>query len=283
MFGWRLSRIIHLVLTSSLQNSPFITTQQCSLLWLHISRFYWWGFFSIIDCFEVPIIIPPIKLITGGIKNEAVWSLILRNVRTPDERDGDLSAQLSAHKVGENRLHEIIGRYTAPTALSHADALIEYADKLTRTAISHIPNGTYSFTDYLEPDIPISVEITADDEHLTFNFAGTSAAIKGNLNTVPAVAISAVAYCIRCLALDLTATDIPMNEGAFTPLSFDIPEGCLLNPRPPHAVAAGNVETSQRIVDVIFGALAQALPDKIPAASQGTMNNIIFGNQNTFL
>jgi N-methylhydantoinase B len=101
--------------------------------------------------------------------------------------------------------------------------------------------------------------------------------VRGNLNAVPAIVESAVAYCVRCVALALLGSDLPMNQGAFTPLTVHLPPGSLLNPHPPHAVAAGNVETSQRVVDVVFGALAQALPDLIPAASQGTMNNLAFG------
>jgi N-methylhydantoinase B len=109
------------------------------------------------------------------------------------------------------------------------------------------------------------------------DFSGTAPAVRGNLNTVPAVAESAVAYCLRCVALALLEFDLPMNQGAFAPITVYVEPGSLLNPHPPHAVAAGNVETSQRIVDVVFGALAQALPNLIPAASQGTMNNLTFG------
>jgi N-methylhydantoinase B len=111
------------------------------------------------------------------------------------------------------------------------------------------------------------------------DFTGTADAVRGNLNAVPAIAKSAVAYCLRCAALALVQTDLPMNEGAFAPIRLTIPPGSLLDPPPPHAVAAGNVETSQRITDAVFGALAQALPHIIPAASQGTMNNLTFGGK----
>jgi N-methylhydantoinase B len=161
--------------------------------------------------------------------------------------------------------------------------LIAYAETLTRAAIRLVPDGRHTFTDFLDDDgqqntpIPIHVTLTVDDDNLAADFSGTTAAVPGNLNAVPAIVESAVVYCLRCVALALLGTDLPMNQGVFAPLTVIIPPGSLLDPRPPHAVAAGNVETSQRIVDVVFGALAQALPQLIPAAGQGTMNNLTFG------
>ncbi|HRQ36785.1 MAG TPA: hydantoinase B/oxoprolinase family protein [Chloroflexota bacterium] len=241
------------------------------------------------EIYQEGIIIPPIKLVEGGKRNTAVWQLILRNVRTPDERDGDLAAQLAAHATGEKRLQEIVARYGLAEAQSHANALIDYAQKLTRAAIEQIPDGRYTCTDYLDDDgqpvrgqqadlpIPITATITVQGSQMVVDFAGTATAVRGNLNAVPAIAVSAVAYCVRCAALALLQTDLPMNQGAFAPVQVIIPPGSLLDPHPPHAVAAGNVETSQRITDVVLGALAQALPGIIPAASQGTMNNVTFG------
>ncbi|MCB8979708.1 MAG: hydantoinase B/oxoprolinase family protein [Ardenticatenaceae bacterium] len=238
------------------------------------------------EIYQEGIIIPPIKLVAAGQRNEAVWQLILRNVRTPDERNGDLAAQLAAHAIGQRRLEEIVDRYSLADALAHAEALIEYAKTLTETAVTHIPDGRYTFTDYLDddgqpdsPPIPICVTITVDGSQMHVDFTGTAPAVRGNLNAVPAIAQSAVAYCLRCAALALVQTDLPMNEGAFAPLTITIPPGSLLDPPPPHAVAAGNVETSQRITDAVFGALAQALPQLIPTASQGTMNNLTFGGK----
>ncbi|WP_420627802.1 hydantoinase B/oxoprolinase family protein [Candidatus Leptofilum sp.] len=238
------------------------------------------------EIYQEGIIIPPIKLVAAGQRNEAVWQLILRNVRTPEERNGDLAAQLAAHAIGEKRLAEIVERYSLDEALAHADALIDYAKTLTETAVSQIPDGRYSFTDYLDDDgqpeslpIPIKVTITVASSQMHVDFTGTAPAVRGNLNAVPAIARSAVAYCLRCTALALVQTDLPMNDGAFAPLTVTIPPGSLLDPPQPHAVAAGNVETSQRITDAVFGALAQALPQLIPAASQGTMNNLTFGGK----
>lgn len=236
------------------------------------------------EIYQEGIIIPPIKLVEGGKRNTAVWQLILRNVRTPAERDGDLAAQLAAHATGEKRLQEIVARYGLDEAQSHAAALIDYAQKLTEAAIARIPDGRTTCTDYLDddgqpdtPPIPITATITVQGSQLVVDFTGTATAVRGNLNAVPAIAVSAVAYCVRCAALALLQTDLPMNQGAFAPVQIIIPPGSLLDPHPPHAVAAGNVETSQRITDVVLGALAQALPGLMPAASQGTMNNVTFG------
>lgn len=235
------------------------------------------------ELYQEGLIIPPIKLVAAAQRNEAVWRLILRNVRTPAEREGDLAAQLAAHATGEKRLREIVARYGLAEVLTQAEALIAYAERLTRAAIRLMPDGRYTFSDYLDDDgqsdepLPIAVTLTITGETLHADFGGTATAVSGNLNAVPAIVESAVAYCVRCAALALLQSDLPMNQGAFAPISLTIPPGSLLDPQPPHAVAAGNVETSQRIVDVVFGALAQALPHLIPAASQGTMNNLTFG------
>ncbi len=236
-----------------------------------------------VELFQEGVIIPPIKLVEAGRRNEAVWQLILRNVRTPQERAGDLAAQIAAHNTGALRLAEIISRYGLDEVLAHAQALIAYAKRLTEEAVARIPDGRYSFTDWLDDDgqerkpVPIQVEIIVSGRQMRVDFSGTAEALRGNLNAVPAIVHSATVYCLRCLAQELLGMPLPMNEGAFAPLTFQIPPGSLLDPRPPHAVAAGNVETSQRIVDVVFGALAQALPEHVPAASQGTMNNLTFG------
>ncbi len=237
------------------------------------------------EIYQEGVIIPPLKIVAGGVRNTAVWQLILRNVRTPQERDGDLAAQLAAHAIGEKRLAEIVARYGLEETLGQGEALLAYAARLTAVAIEKMPNGQYHFTDYLDSDghmpdpVSIAVTLTIAGDQMHVDFTGTATAVKGNLNTVPAVVESAVAYCLRCVALALLQTDLPMNHGAYAPLTLIIPAGSLLNPHPPHAVAAGNVETSQRITDVVFGALAQALPDLIPAASQGTMNNFTFGGR----
>jgi N-methylhydantoinase B len=248
------------------------------------------------EVYQEGLILPPVKLVESGRRNEAVWQIILRNVRTPDERRGDLAAQLAAHQIGANRLHEIVARYGLAETLSHADSLIAYAERLTRAAIAAIPDGEYAFTDVLDDDgalapdagtppitpikgsnqdIAICATIRVAGERLTVDFSGTAPAAAGNINAVRAIAESAVMYALRCVA----GAALPMNAGVFAPVEIRVPSGSLLDPHPPHAVAAGNVETSQRIVDVLFGALAAALPETIPAASQGTMNNLTFGGR----
>jgi N-methylhydantoinase B len=235
------------------------------------------------ELYQEGIIIPPLKIETAAGRNDAAWQLILRNVRTPQEREGDLAAQVAAHKIGTRRLLEIIERYGLEEVISQARALITYAESLTRSAVAQIPDGRYTFQDVMDDDgqssesIPIQVQITIDDDQMTVDFAGTSAAVEGNINAVPAITYSAVVYCLRCTALAILDIDLPMNEGVFRPLTVHLPPGSLLDPPSNKAVAAGNVETSQRVVDVVFGALAQALPDLIPSAGQGTMNNLTFG------
>ena len=231
--------------------------------------------------YQEGFIIPPIRLARAGVMNEEVIELFMRNVRTPEERRGDLAAQIAANRLGETRFTQLIARYGREIVDGHADALIAYAERMVRHALRSIPVGAYSFADTMEPPTPdsdtprISVTITSDGEgSLTVDFSGTSPEQPlSNINAVRAVTVSAVHYCVRCLA----GPRAPANHGSFASVNVITPDGSLVNPRPPRAVAAGNVETSQRIVDVVLGALAPVLPDAIPAASQGTMNNVTIG------
>ena len=235
------------------------------------------------EIYQEGLIIPPLKLVAAGQRNQAVWDLILNNVRTPAERQGDLAAQMAAHAVGERRVCEIVAAYGLATAQEYAEALIAYTERVMRALIASLPPGCYAFTDYMEgadgADLPLRVAVTVQGEALEADFSGTAPAAAGNLNAVPAIVESAAAYVLRCLAGSggAASADVPMNAGAFAPLTVRVPPGSLLDARRPHAVAAGNVETSQRIVDALFGALAQAVPGAVPAASQGTMNNLTFG------
>lgn len=237
------------------------------------------------EIYQEGMIIPPLKLSVGGMLNKALWQLIVANVRTPWERECDLAAQIAAHQTGQKRLLQIVRRYGLEECYRQAEELISYTASLTRAAIQLMPDGQYSFRDFLDDDgqgavdLPINVTISISGEELVADFRGSSPAVPGNLNAVPAIVDSSVAYVVRCLALQLLNSDIPMNQGAFEPASIIIESGSILDPPPARAVAAGNVETSQRLVDVLFGALAQALPDIVPAASQGTMNNLTFGSR----
>jgi len=245
------------------------------------------------EIYQEGLIIPPIKLADAGRTNREVLALILRNVRTPTERRGDLAAQMAAHRVGEQRLREIVARYGLAETLRYAHGLLAYAERLTRAAIARIPDGVYAFADELDDDgrrnrrpvaaggqagPRIQVRVTVEGERMTVDFSGSSPAVAGPLNAVRSIAQSAAWYVVRCV-VGADAGDLasPVNSGTFAPVEVITPKGSILDAEPPHAVAGGNVETSQRIVDVVLGALAQALPDRIPAASQGTMNNVAIG------
>ena len=231
------------------------------------------------ELYHEGLIIPPLKLVNAGVLDSQLVDIICRNVRTPDERLGDLTAQLASHQIGERRISALADRYGAQTLTEKAKTLLEYTERLARTRLQSIPNGAYSFTDFLDDDglggdpVPIALTISVDDGTLHFDFSGTAPAVAGGMNAPESITHSAAIYVARCLM----GSDVPANEGVAAVLTFHIPPGSLLAPHPPHAVAAGNVETSQRVVDTIWGALAQALPALVPAASQGTMNNLIIG------
>jgi N-methylhydantoinase B len=231
------------------------------------------------EIYQEGIIIPPLKLWDAGQLNQVALDLILRNVRTPQERRGDLSAQIAANRTAIRRIQELVDRWSIPTTEEHIAALIAYAERITRATIAAIPDGCYEFTDYLDNDgtsdepVLITARVTIQDDTLTVDFTGSAPQTRGNVNTVASVAKSATYYVVRCLM----PGDAPMNHGTFAPVTVIAPAGTIVNARPPAAVAQGNVETSQRITDVVLGALALALPGVIPAASQGTMNNITAG------
>jgi len=233
------------------------------------------------ELFQEGIIIPPVKLVEHGVINQAVIDLIVRNSRIPDERRGDLAAQQAAHIVGERRLREIIARYSLEEVKRQSERLIGYAERLTRALIRTLPEGSYTFEDQLDDDgivdqpIPIRVAIRVSQGDMTIDFSGSSPAVAGSVNAVRAIVTSAVGYVLRCIA----GESLPANHGVLVPVTIIIPTNSVLDPGPPHAVAGGNVETSMRLVDVLYGALAQAIPDLVPAASQGTMNNLTFGGR----
>ena len=232
------------------------------------------------ELYQEGLIIPPVRLYRGGVPNEDLLRLLLRNVRTPDERRGDLAAQRAAHLVGERRLAALVEQHGAAEVAAYARHLQAYSARLTRTAIAGWPDGDYAFEDTLVVHeagralpTPLRVEARIRGEAITFDFTGTAPAGAHAFNAVLSITRSACYYVVRCLAGEA----VPVNAGCFAPVTVTAPEGCLVHARPPAAVAAGNVETSQRIVDVVLGALARALPDRVPAASQGTMNNLTIG------
>ena len=205
--------------------------------------------------------------------------LILANVRTPGEREGDLLAQMMANRRGDERLREIVRKYGMPPVERNMRELQDYSERMTRAAIRNLPDGAYRFKDFLDSDgvsdrpVKIQVAVTIHGDSAEVDFTGSDAQVAGSVNANYAVALSATMYVFRCLM----AEDVPYNAGLLRPIRVVAPERTVINAGPPAAMAAGNVETSQRITDVVLGALAQAAPDRIPAASSGTMNNLSFG------
>jgi N-methylhydantoinase B len=236
------------------------------------------------EIFEEGIRIPPVHLFRRGEICPDVLSLFLSNVRNPDERRGDLMAQVAANRTGEGRLREIVSRHGASAARRYARELIEYSARRVAALLESIPDGTYEFADSLDDDgtrrgaIRIRVAITIRGRRARVDFTGTDPEVDGNLNANLAITLSAVFYVFR----SLVGEGVPTNSGCLAPIEVEAPEGTVVNARYPRAVAGGNVETSQRIVDVLFGALAGALPDRIPAASAGTMNNLVLGGYDPF-
>ena len=222
--------------------------------------------------------IPPTRLVAGGERREAVWDLIAANVRNPAQRRADLRAQLGANERGAARVGELLADH-GEELLTAFDAVRDYSRKRVEAELADFPDGSYTATDYLEgdgvtdSDIPIEVTVTVDGTALAVDFSGTAPQVAGNVNAPLSVAKSAVYFVVR----SVTDPDVPPNAGCYDPVTVHALTGTLLNPRPPAAVVGGNVETSQRVADVLFRALAEAVPDRVPAAGQGTMNNLIVG------
>jgi N-methylhydantoinase B len=236
------------------------------------------------EIYQEGIRIPPIKLIAGGKLQDDVFRLLLNNVRTPEEREGDLNAQIAACHTGAARLLEITERYGMTRVQHVMDELQEYSEKLMRAFLSKVPHGRYEAEDFLDDDgagsgpIRIAVALTfqpaaAGKPLVTVDFTGSSPQVAGSINAVDAITFSACFYAFRCLLQE----DVPAAAGLMRPVRMIAPTGTVVNARPPAAVAGGNVETSQRIVDVLLRALSKAMPDRVPAGSSGTMNNLTIG------
>jgi len=228
-------------------------------------------------------IIPPTLLTAAGASNHDFIENFLRQVRNPFERMGDLRAQVAALARGRSRLHEILQKYSLNHIYVILEQLKDYAERLMRNVINRLPDGRYSFTDFLDDDgrgskpLPIGVDLSINNEDITADFSRCAAQTASPLNTVRSVVMSATAYVFQCLVGD----GHPINHGSYRPLKIITKPGSIVDARNQAPVAAGNVETSQRIVDVLLGALAQAVPFLIPAASSGTMNNIAIGGSNS--
>jgi len=232
---------------------------------------------------EEGIVIPPTHLQRAGQAVAAVTHRIVSATSSPLQMEGDLAAQLSANRAGAQRLVELGHAMGLKGFEAGLVAVNNYGARLAEQALSAIPDGCYHFRDVMDDDgmgqqdIPIAVALQVRDAHVDVDFAGTAPQVGGNINCPLSVTAAGVFYVFRCLMPAHT----PACAGSFRNIRLSAPAGCLINAGRPAAVAAGNVETSSRIVDVVMGALAQALPDKIPAASQGSMNNLAMGARNS--
>ena len=230
------------------------------------------------EIYQEGLRIPPVRLMIGGRVNDDVMRLISANVRIPEEREGDLTAQLGAIATGRQRLMEIVARYGFKEANQYASHLIDYTAEMMRTVIRDLPNGVYEAEDFLDDDgysddpVRIAVRVEIKGAHAHVDFTGSAPQVRGPINAVEAITVSAVYYVFRCLI----PMNVPASWGILQPITVTAPLGSVVNARPPAAVAGGNVETSQRIVDTVLLALSKT-GAAVPAASQGTMNNLTIG------
>ena len=261
------------------------------------------------EIYQEGLRIPPVRIMRAGKMQADILALLLNNVRTPHEREGDLGAQIAACHTGAERLREVCERYGLDRAKKAARELLEYSEQMMRAFVARVPVGTYRAEDFMDGDgvsdrpVKIAVAVrfagsrmrergqdalatagedagaTKSERHfsgdrlVTVDFTGTDPQVEGSINAVEAITYSACFYVFRCLL----AEDVPATSGLMRPVRVIAPSGTVVNARPPAAVAGGNVETSQRIVDVLLRALAQAIPGQIPAAASGTMNNLTIG------
>jgi len=224
--------------------------------------------------------IPPVKLFAGGELVEGVFDLLCENVRTPDEREGDLRAQQAANETGRRRFADLVGKHGRETVDAVADRVLDYSEARMREEVGDLDDGTYDFDDVLDGDgagtvdVAITATVTVDGDAIAVDFDGSAPQVAGPVNAPLAVTTSATYYALRAV----TDPDIPPNEGCYRPFSVTAPEGTVVNARKPAAVVGGNLETSQRVVDVVLGAMAEGDVRPIAAAANGSMNNVTFGS-----
>lgn len=233
------------------------------------------------EIYQEGLRIPPVLLVRKGETESGVLNLLLANVRTPEEREGDLAAQIGACRVGERRIKEIVAKYGIEKVKALTSELIHYSEMLVRAELRKMPAGTFAAEDYLDDDgvtgepIKIAVAITFDPAagSVIIDFTGSAPQVSGSVNAVFPITYSACYYILRCLLED----DTPATSGLMNPVTIIAPEGTIVNAKLPAPVAGGNVEASQRITDTLMRALAKAAPDRVPAASYGTMTNLTVG------
>ena len=233
------------------------------------------------EIYQEGLRIPPIRIVRSGRLDREVLDLILLNVRTPEERRGDLDSQIGACRVGEQRMRDLAAKYGLVRLRFLGEGLLDYSERLTRACLHALPAGRFSAEDWLDDDgvrdepIRIAVALTIEPigGSLQVDFAGSARQVEGSVNAVRAITLSACFYVLRCLL----GEEAPATAGILRPVTLNTPIGSIVDAKPPAPVAGGNVETSQRIVDVLLRALAQAIPYRVPAASAGTMSNLSVG------
>jgi N-methylhydantoinase B len=231
------------------------------------------------ELYQEGLIIPPVKFVKRGVIDPEISRLIRSNVRTPEVQMGDLRAQIAANNTGTRRMLELVEMYSVDVVHGAMDAIMNYSERRMREEISLMPDGEYSAVDYIESilpddgDVDIRVKITKKGDSFIFDYTGTHPQVERPVNAPLGVTIAGIYYTL----ISITDPSIPVNDGCFRPITLNVPYGCMMNPIRPAPVAGGNVETSQRNADVIMRAFSQIVPDKVPAASQGTMNNITIG------
>jgi len=228
---------------------------------------------------EEGLILPPTLLVRAGVVQPEVLERIIAATHNRAVTEGDFSAQISANRTGVQRVQALLAGLTGETWLRRLELLNDYGERMARATLESLPDGRYRFEDVMDDDgqgnrdIPLRVCLTVVAGRVQVDFSGTAGQVDGNINCPLSVTAAAVFYVFRCLMDERT----PACAGSFRRIELRAPEACLVNARPPAAVAAGNVETSSRIVDLLLGALAQAVPERVTAASQGTMNNLAMG------
>ncbi|MGD8505913.1 MAG: hydantoinase B/oxoprolinase family protein [Candidatus Bathyarchaeota archaeon] len=234
------------------------------------------------EIYQEGIIIPPVKFVKRSAIDNEIANIVLSNIRTPEIRMGDLRAQMAANLLGKRRILELVDRYGTETLHRAMREIMSYSERRMRIEIGRMTKGSYSAEDYLENTgtsnrrLKIKATINVKKNKLFVDYTGTDKQVNGPVNAVLGVTLSGVHYVLRCL----TDPNIPMNDGCYRVVEVYVPEGSLMNPTPPRPVAGGNVETSQRNIDVLLKAFAQIIPEKVCAACQGTMNNIAVGGAN---
>ncbi len=231
---------------------------------------------SATNMYQEGLIIPPVRILRNGAVDQEIMSFLLNNFKDPETAVGDINAQIAANLTGQARIHELFLRFGSDEVISSWKRLVESTRKIALFSISNWRKGSFSAKDYLEvgnEKVPIHVTLTIDDTGIAADFSGTSMQVEYPINAVRGVTFSAVSYAVR----SAMQADFPTNDGFYSILDVTAPSGSLVNPIKPHPVAAGNVETTQRIADVVLHALSKSLNNMIPSASSGTMFNVMMG------